>query len=135
MPILKKREPADEIPPHEKGLTIVDHDFTLVGQIISEEDVCVRGRVEGNVSSSGSVLIEPRGCVFGDITAENLTIAGSVDGMVIVANKFELRPSGRMRGDIRAAIVAISEDSFVQGKVLATEKISTKTRQRRPGGR
>jgi len=48
-----------------------------------------------------------------------------------VARKFELRPTGRMRGDIRASIVAIAEEAFLQGKVLATEKISTNHRKRR----
>ena len=119
----------------DRGVTIVDRDVTLIGQIISEEDVCVLGRVEGNVSSSGAVTVESRGSVKGDITAENLTISGSVQGSVVVARRFELRPSGRMRGDIRAAIVAIAEDSYVQGKVLATEKISTNVRQGRPARR
>ena len=87
--------------------------------------------MEGNVSTSGSVVIEPRGSVLGDITAENLIVEGAVEGKVVVARKFELRPSGRMRGDIRASVVAIAEDAFLQGKVLATEKISTNVQKRR----
>jgi cytoskeletal protein CcmA (bactofilin family) len=70
--------------------------------------------------------------VRGDITAENLIVEGSIEGKVVVARKFELRPTGRMRGDIRASVVAIAEESFLQGKVLATEKISTNVRKRRP---
>jgi len=76
------------------------------------------------------MVIEPNGAVQGDITAENLIVEGSVEGKVIVARKFELRPTGRMRGDIRASIVAIAEDAFLQGKVLATEKISTNVQKR-----
>ncbi len=113
------------------GLTLVDSDITLVGEIVSEENVRVRGRVEGNIATSGSVVIEPKGSVVGDITAENLIVEGSLEGRVVVARKFELRPSGRMKGDIRASIVAIAEDAFLQGKVLATEKISTHVHPRR----
>ena len=102
-----------------------------MGEIVSEENIRVRGRVEGNVATSGSVIIEPQGAVVGDITARNLIVEGSIEGRVVVARKFELRPTGRMRGDIRAAIVAIAEDAFLQGKVLATEKISTNTQPRR----
>jgi hypothetical protein len=36
-----------------------------------------------------------------------------------------------MRGDIRAAVVAIAEEAFLQGKVLATERISTAPTLRR----
>jgi cytoskeletal protein CcmA (bactofilin family) len=117
--------------PRLPGLTVVDSGITLVGDIVSEENVRVRGRIEGNVATSGSVVIEPKGEVLGEITAENLILEGSLEGRVTVARKFELRPTGRMRGDIRAAIVAIAEEAFLQGKVLATEKISTTPLQRR----
>jgi len=114
------------------GLTLIDGDVTLVGEIVSEENIRLRGRIEGNILTSGSVVIEPHGSVRGDITAENLIVEGSIEGKVIVARKFELRPTGRMRGDIRASVVAIAEEAFLQGKVLATEKISTNSRKRRP---
>jgi cytoskeletal protein CcmA (bactofilin family) len=113
------------------GVTLIDRDVTLVGEIVSEDNIRLRGRIEGNVVTSGSVVIEPHASVRGDITAENLIVEGSVEGRVVVARKFELRPTGRMRGDIRASIVAIAEEGFLQGKVLATEKISTNTRARR----
>ena len=113
------------------GLTLVGAEITLVGEIVSEENIRVRGRIEGNVATSGSVIIEPQGTVQGDITAKNLIVEGSIEGRVVVARKFELRPTGKMRGDIRAAIVAIAEDAFLQGKVLATEKISTNRQPRR----
>jgi cytoskeletal protein CcmA (bactofilin family) len=132
MPLLGNRQRSPGNSSAGGGITIVDFGVTLVGQIVSDEDVWVRGRIEGNVSSSGLVVIEPRGSVQGDITAENLSIGGEVVGSVVVARRFELRASGRMRGDIRAAIVSISEDSFLQGKVLATERISTNVRTRRP---
>ena len=114
-----------------EGLTLIDQDVLLVGEIVSEENIRLRGRVEGNVVTSGSVVIEPHGSVRGDITAENLIVEGSIEGRVVVARKFELRPTGRMRGDIRASIVAIAEDAFLQGKVMATETISTSPRARR----
>lgn len=125
------RDPQKRAAGGSEGATLVDRDFTVVGDIISEENIRLRGRVEGNISTSGSVVIEPRASVRGDITADNLIVEGSIEGQVIVARKFELRPTGRMRGDIRAAIVAIAEEAFLQGKVLATEKISTNTRTRR----
>jgi cytoskeletal protein CcmA (bactofilin family) len=126
-----RRIPLSSDDGSDAGLTLIDADITLVGEIVSEENIRLRGRVEGNVSTSGSVVIEPQGSVLGDITAENLIVEGSVEGKVVVARKFELRPTGRMRGDIRASVVAIAEDAFLQGKVLATEKISTNVQRRR----
>lgn len=134
MPLFKdkqqKRHPRVD-PRREGGLTLVDRDITIVGEIISEENIRLRGRLEGNVSTSGSVVVEPTASVHGDITAENLIVEGSIEGKVIIARKFELRPTGRMRGDIKASIVAIAEDSFLKGSVLATEKISTNVQKSR----
>ena len=105
--------------------TVVGPDLVLCGELVSEENIRVLGRVEGNISTSGSLIIEPSGFVKGDITAENVVVEGSVEGTVIAAMKFELRPAGRIQGDIRASIVSISEDSFLRGRVLATERVST----------
>ncbi len=131
MSFFKDQGPITEAGDDAGGMTLIDRDVTLIGEIISEENIRLRGRVEGNVMTSGSVVIEPQGSVRGDITADNLIVEGSIEGKVVVARKFELRPTGRMRGDIRASVVAIAEESFLQGKVLATEKISTNVRKRR----
>ena len=92
----------EEIP----AATIVGPDLVLCGELVSEENIRVRGRVEGNISTSGSLIIEPSGNVKGDITAENVVVEGSVEGTVIAALKFELRPSGWIQGDIRASVVS-----------------------------
>jgi len=105
--------------------TLIGADLILSGELVSEENIRVQGRVEGNISTSGSLIIEPSGSVKGDITAENVVVEGSVEGTVIAAMKFELRPAGRIQGDIRASVVSIAEDSFLRGRVLATERVST----------
>jgi len=119
------------VPDPIPGLTILEEGLTFVGDIVSEESIRVRGRIEGNVATSASVVIEPRGSVLGEVTAENLILEGALEGRVTVARKFELRPTGRMRGDIRAAVVAIAEEAYLQGKVLATERITTTPQQAR----
>ena len=105
--------------------TVVGPDLVLCGELVSEEDIRVRGHVEGNISTSGSLVVDPTGHVKGDITAENVVVEGMVEGTVIAAMKFELRPAGKMQGDIRASVVSIAEDSFLRGRVLATERVST----------
>lgn len=127
------RDPGDtpSVQPAVAGLTVIEDGILLVGDIVSEEHIRVRGTVEGNVATSGSVVIEPQGSVRGEVTADSLILEGTLEGKVTAARKFELRPTGRMRGDIRAAVVAIAEEGFLQGKVLATERISTTPHSRR----
>ncbi|MCI0410742.1 MAG: polymer-forming cytoskeletal protein [Acidobacteria bacterium] len=110
--------------------TVIGPELVLCGELVSEENIRVRGRMEGNISTSGSLVVEPSGYVKGDITAENVVVEGIVEGTVIAALKFELRPAGRMQGDIRASVVSIAEDSFLRGRVLATERVSTQMKRR-----
>jgi cytoskeletal protein CcmA (bactofilin family) len=120
-------EPGSEAkrPARPEEATVIGPELVLKGELVSEENIHVRGRVEGNISTSGSLFIEPTGHVKGDITAESVVVEGSVEGTVIAAQKFDLRPSGRIQGDIRASVVAIAENSFLRGRVLATERVST----------
>jgi len=108
-----------------EAATLVAAGLVFCGEIVSEENIRVQGRVEGNISTSGSLVVDPTGLVKGDITAENVIVAGMVEGTVIAAMKFELRPAGKMQGDIKASVVSIAEDSFLRGRVLATERVST----------
>src|SRR5262245_66307692 len=48
------------------GLTVLEEGLTFVGDIVSEESIRVRGRIEGNIATSGSVVIEPRGAGLGE---------------------------------------------------------------------
>jgi cytoskeletal protein CcmA (bactofilin family) len=114
-------------PEQEAGVTVIGPDLVLSGELVSEENIRLQGRVEGNISTSGSLFVETTGQVKGDITAENVVVEGSIEGTVIAAQKFDLRPSGRIQGDIRASVVAIAENSFLRGRVLATERVSTQT--------
>jgi cytoskeletal protein CcmA (bactofilin family) len=118
---LEKNDP----PRPNDAATVVGPELVLIGELVSEEDIHLHGRVEGNISTSGSLFVESSGQVKGDITAENVVVEGSIEGTVIAAQKFELRPSGRIQGDIRASVVAIAENSFLRGRVLATERVST----------
>ena len=131
MPATRDPSSSSDFSPAVVGLTVVEEGMTLEGDIVSEENVRVRGRIDGNVATSGSVVIEPRGSVKGEVTADNLILEGSLEGRATVARTFELRATGRMRGDIRAAMVAIAEEAFLQKKVLATERISTAPATRR----
>src|SRR5207247_6927767 len=59
MPVFFKDTATEQGLPETDGLTLIDRDVTLVGEIVSEENIRLRGRIEGNVVTSGSVVIEP----------------------------------------------------------------------------
>src|SRR5262245_27876151 len=64
----------------DESATIIGSDLILTGEMVSEENIHLQGRVEGNISTSGSLFVAPGGHVKGDITAENVVVEGSIEG-------------------------------------------------------
>ena len=55
---------------------------TIKGNIITETDFRLDGKVEGDISCNGKIVIGPKGSVTGNIVSENAEILGEVDGSV-----------------------------------------------------
>lgn len=53
---------------------------TIKGNIITETDFRLDGKVEGDISCNGKIVIGPKGSVTGNIVSENAEILGEVDG-------------------------------------------------------
>ena len=60
---------------------------TIKGNIITETDFRLDGKVEGDISCNGKIVIGPKGSVTGNIVSENAEILGEVDGSVKVSAK------------------------------------------------
>lgn len=60
---------------------------TIKGNIITETDFRLDGKVEGDISCNGKIVIGPKGSVTGNIVSENAEILGEVDGSVKVKRK------------------------------------------------
>lgn len=64
---------------------------TIKGNIITETDFRLDGKVEGDISCNGKIVIGPKGSVTGNIVSENAEILGEVDGSVKVSAKLILK--------------------------------------------
>ena len=61
---------------------------TIKGNIITETDFRLDGKVEGDISCNGKIVIGPKGSVTGNIVSENAEILGEVDGSVKVSASY-----------------------------------------------
>ena len=53
---------------------------TVKGDIVTETDFRLDGKIEGDVSCSGKIVIGPKGNVTGNIVSTNAEILGEVEG-------------------------------------------------------
>src|SRR5919198_1385651 len=100
-----------------RDATVIGPSILISGKLTGDEDLTVRGRVEGEVSLSRTLIIETSGVVKADVTVRNAIVSGVVVGNVKATESVELTKEGRMVGDIRAPRVIIVDGASFRGRV------------------
>jgi cytoskeletal protein CcmA (bactofilin family) len=97
--------------------TIIGPHTRVSGEIRGDEDVVVRGRVEGRVTLSSVFTVEESAIIQADIEARVVLISGVVVGNVHALETIRLAPRARMVGDITAPRVVMEEGATYKGRL------------------
>ncbi|MEM6645678.1 MAG: polymer-forming cytoskeletal protein [Bacteroidota bacterium] len=100
--------------PHDV-LNLVGEGSTLDGSIASEQDLNVAGRVKGDITTKGRLVVTAAGQVEGNVKAQSATIAGTVTGTVHVKGTLSLRPTARLGADITTGSLTVDEGAQFEG--------------------
>lgn len=90
------------------------------GNIRSEGDVRVDGRVDGNIHAAGSVTSGPGSSIMGDIAGEDVMIGGTLRGNVTASGIFGAGPMGDVLGDVTCSGVSIERGAEYRGSISVT---------------
>ncbi|HSM92822.1 MAG TPA: polymer-forming cytoskeletal protein [Anaeromyxobacteraceae bacterium] len=99
------------------GSTIIGESILINGSLSGDEDLTVRGRVEGTVTLTKTLVVEPTGIVKAEVQVRNCVISGVVVGNVTASESIEITREGRMIGDINAPRVIIVDGASFRGRV------------------
>ena len=88
---------------------------TVKGNIQTETDFRLDGRVEGDVTCNGKIVIGPKGSVTGNITSTHAEILGEVEGSVHTSAKLVLKATAIIKGDIFAQTLEIEPNARFNG--------------------
>lgn len=97
--------------------TIIGPSILINGKLSGDEDLTVRGRVEGELNLTRTLIVEPSGIVKANVQVRNAVISGVVVGNVAATESVELTREGRMVGDINAPRVIIVDGASFRGRV------------------
>ncbi len=97
--------------------TIIGPSILINGKLSGDEDLTVRGRVEGELSLTRTLIVEPSGIVKANVQVKNAIISGVVVGNISATESVELTREGRMVGDINAPRVIIVDGASFRGRV------------------
>lgn len=97
-------------------LNIIGSGTAVKGDLVSEGDIRVDGRIEGHVTVKQRLVLGEGGSIQGDIHALDATIAGQLTGNITVSQMLVLKPSARIDGDITTDKIIIESGAQFNGK-------------------
>src|SRR2546423_7231360 len=116
--------------------TVIGESILISGKLTGDEDLTVRGRVEGELTLSKTLIVETSGIVKANVAVKNAIVSGVVVGNINATESVELTKEGRMVGDIRAPRVIIVDGASFRGRVDMGEvepgRINASARPQRP---
>src|SRR5690606_35687404 len=101
----------------DTGNTVIGQSILISGKLSGDEDLTVQGRVEGELSLSHTLIVEPSGIVKANVSVKNAIGSGVVVGNITATESVELTREGRMVGDINAPRVIIVDGASFRGHV------------------
>lgn len=99
----------------EQVETIIGEETFFKGSLQAGGTVRIDGKFEGDISSTGDIIIGETGLVTAQIQAKNAMIAGTLQGNAVVMEKLELLSTAKLYGDIEATVLSIGEGAVFKG--------------------
>ena len=85
------------------------------GIVSFDGTVRVDGRVEGEIHTTGTLIVGEHAVIEGIISAGVLMNSGKINGTITAIEKIHILKPGVLVGDIRTPVIAIEEGSHFHG--------------------
>ncbi len=104
----------------ERSHSVIGKTLTITGEVFSDEEVIIEGKIEGKLNIKHRVVIGKSGVVNADIEAREIIIKGTVNGNVKGNYKVEIIPEGILNGNIISQRVVLAEGAIFKGNIDMT---------------
>ena len=81
----------------------IEKNTKIKGDIVSEADFRIDGKLDGNVKTSGKVVIGKGGYIHGKVECVQADIEGSFNGELQVSDLLSLKASAKIEGTVSVA--------------------------------
>jgi len=80
---------------------------TITGDIVSDGDFRIEGKIEGNVKTPGKIVIGKTGMINGTLKSSNADIEGKFSGKIILSDTLSLRATAHVEGETEVGKLAV----------------------------
>ena len=112
--MFSRAKPKSHKPGASVAPSILSPDFALTGDVVSEGEVQIDGKVDGDVRCT-VLTVGVAGCLTGQVFADHALIRGKVEGR-IRAHNVTLARTARVIGDIIHESLMIEPGAFIEGR-------------------
>jgi cytoskeletal protein CcmA (bactofilin family) len=104
--------------PTARTLACLGATIVVKGEIHSDEDLQIDGKVEGNISLQGHRLTVGRTAQLNsEITAREVIVYGNAAGNLRARDRVEIKKDGQVIGDITTTRISIEEGAYFKGHI------------------
>jgi cytoskeletal protein CcmA (bactofilin family) len=99
-------------------MTTIGASLLITGEITSQEDITIHGRVKGQIRmEEGFLVIAETGSVDADLEGARVTIHGTLAGSVAASERIELTPRANVSGMLTTRAVVIHDGATFNGLI------------------
>ena len=121
--MVKNNQDADN-----NSINIIGAGTEISGDISSNGDVRIDGKLKGNVTLNGKLVIGPTGHIIGEIKCKNSDVSGKIEGKIIVSELLSLKSTSKINGEIITNKLSIEPGSIFSGSCNMDGNASTGSR-------
>ena len=100
----------------------------IEGEITSDEDLTIEGKVKGQLQVSKTLTIGKEGYVDGKISATVIHISGEAEGHLSASEKLVISSEGKYTGNINCDTIKVAEGAQIKGTINIEEGKITLTK-------
>lgn len=108
--------------------TIIGESVIVEGDFSGNGNIIIQGKLNGNLSTDGHILIGEKAKINADIKAASAFVSGEIKGNIKVNNSLDIAKTAKIDGDIEASSIAMEAGCKVNGhiKMNGSEKLEKK---------
>jgi cytoskeletal protein CcmA (bactofilin family) len=99
------------------GQSVIGPTLVVRGEITAEEDLLIRGRVEGSISHNQTLTVHQEGTIVAAVRAKEIHIEGTVEGDLFGTQRVKICETGQVTGNVVAPRVAVMDGARLKGMV------------------
>lgn len=95
---------------------IITDQVELKGSLAFDGNLEFNGTFEGEIISTGTLLIGPEAVLKGDVQAAKVVLHGKMHGNITATDSVEVCDQAQLHGDVRAGKFIVSEGAVFRGR-------------------